>query len=187
MYMIHLQLILPLSTQSPCGLTNVPNCSFNIKHHPQTLMLVMLLFPLYSSKTHSLRPQKGHGELLPATFLHLVLQLSQHVIKRTTNGMTQNSLLPHQALVASTLNSIHFLIQLISISVRWMISSASLGVIPQHQWVTRLLILHVFFPYYVLQDHPMLNWMPQCNYFLAEILRHESCGELNEAVCYCCN
>lgn len=133
MYMIHLQLILPLSTQSPCGLTNVPNCSFNIKHHPQTLMLVMLLFPLYSSKTHSLRPQKGHGELLPATFLHLVLQLSQHVIKRTTNGMTQNSLLPHQALVASTLNSIHFLIQLISISVRWMISSASLGVIPQHQ------------------------------------------------------
>ena len=44
-----------------------------------------------------------------------------------------------------------------------------------------------FFPYYVLQDYPMLDWMPQRDYFLAEILRHESRGDLNEAVCYRCN
>lgn len=33
----------------------------------------------------------------------------------------------------------------------------------------------------------MLEWIPQRDFFLAEMLRHESCGDFRDPVCYRCN
>ena len=65
--------------------------------------------------------------------------------------------------------------------------ATNLIIVPQHQWVIHQYALYTFsLLIHILQDHPMLEWLPQWDLFLAEILWHESHRNLSNIYCYCC-